>query len=91
MGGFRQTDPTPRPQPPPQDNPFRGKVVVVLGKNHIDMAMKDVETRLLGTRQFLVGVEVEVTDPALVKPLLPGKTQWVPVEDVTRIIELPQK
>ncbi|CAN5358895.1 hypothetical protein BH10PLA2_BH10PLA2_33820 [soil metagenome] len=63
---------------------FTGKIVLVSTAKSQN-TLKNVQVRKLGDRSFLVGISVR--DSNLTKELYPARPIWLPVSDLTEIIE----
>ncbi len=62
-----------------------GKPTLIMGKNSLGFTLEKPELRQLGGRAFVVGKEVAKSP--YTRSQFPGATVWVPLEDVTEMVE----
>jgi hypothetical protein len=68
---------------------FAGKKVVVLSKSDPGgVTLEKAQVQVLGGRSFIVGQAVESEQKITRTPVFVGATHWVPVDDVSQLIEL---
>jgi hypothetical protein len=60
-------------------------LLIVLTRNKVAATLKHARIQSLANRAFVVGVEVE--GPQTIKPTFIGKTMWVPLDEVTQLVE----
>ncbi len=70
----------------PHDQEFNPKgLLVVLAKDKEGTTLKDARIRFAGGHAFIVGVEVDTLQ--ITRPTFVGKTVWIPVDNVVRMVE----
>jgi hypothetical protein len=70
-----------------RDEPVITKKLLVVLTKQGGATLKDARIRQLGGRSFVVGVEVEAERLKITKPLFPGMVVWIPVDEVTQMVE----
>ena len=65
--------------------PFSKGPLVVLSKSNANYTLKDADVRIIGGRSFIVGVEIKSD---ITKTRFEGQVIWIPLDDVTEMIEL---
>jgi hypothetical protein len=62
-------------------------LLVVLTKHQTDATLRGAQVKTLGGRSFVVGTEV-AGGPNITKARFPGRTVWIPVDEITQMIEV---
>jgi hypothetical protein len=65
------------------------RLLVVLAKAQVGATLKGARLRTLGGRSFVVGTVVE--GPNITRATFLGKVVWIPVDDVTQLIEVEEE
>ena len=80
--------PAQAPQEVPRPEVLSDKPVLVVSK-HVSAVLEQPRVRAAGGRHFVVGKEAEHSD--LTRGGFAGKTLWIPIDDVTQLVELENK
>ena len=67
---------------------FSGKPILVESTNGVALTMERAEVRKLGSKEFLVGLEMKDAPYKLTNEQFGGSTVWVPVDAIKQIVEL---
>jgi hypothetical protein len=75
------------PKVAPQPESVSKHTVLVLAKEQVAATLEQAQIRQLGGRRFIVGKVVKGSP--YTKDTFSGGTVWIPVDDVTQLVELP--